>query len=127
MNAWKAQQWNVMYYTTDKRAGQPILADTFKVYVGNHQKPDGYTPFREFGIEGAAADVNKHAFAEVPGIFIYYKTAEAETTPDGLASVFSSGYYALTALIGLVVGAGAMFGVGTVINKKKRKNIPVEA
>jgi len=127
MNAWKAQQWNVMYYTTDKRAGQPILADTFKVYVGNHQKPDGYAPFRLFGIDSTAADVNQHAFKEVPGVFIYYKTAEAETA-SGTASVFTGGYYAVTAVAGLVVGALAMFGAGVVLNKKRRKNnTPAEA
>jgi len=127
MNAWKAQQWNVMYYTTNEKAGQPILADTFVVQVGNAKRPEGYSPFREFGVESAAADVNKHAFEEIPGIFIYYKTAEAETA-SGTASVFTGGYYAVTAVAGLVVGALAMFGVGTALNKKRRKkNMPVEA
>jgi len=119
MNAWKAQQWNVMYYTTNEKAGQPILADTFVVQVGNSKRPDGYTAFGEFGVD-VAADVNKHAFEEVPGVFIYYKTAEAKTT-SGLASVFSNGYYAVAAVAGLVVGALGMFGVGTIFNKKKRK------
>jgi len=126
MNAWKAQQWNVMYYTTDKNAGQPILADTFVVQVGNNKRPEDYTAFSEFGMD-VAADVNKHAFKEIPGIYIFYKTASAGANSYGTASVITGGYYALSAAAGLVVGAFSMFGVGTMLNKRRRKSAPVGA
>jgi len=118
MNAWKAQQWNVMYYTTDKRAGQPILANTFKVQYGNNKKPQGYTPFSNFGLT-VAADVNTHAFKEITGIFIFYKTEQAASNTT--ASIFSNGYYAVSAIAGIVVGALGMFGVNMFINKKKKR------
>jgi len=126
MNGWKAQQWNVMYYSKDKRAGQPILANTFVVQFASSQKPKGYTPFCEFGLT-AAADINKHAFKEVSGIYLFYKTAEPQTTSVGLGSIVVKGYYALTAFVGLAVGIGATLGIGAVVIKKKRKkNLPVE-
>jgi len=118
MNAWKAQQWNVMYYTTNKRAGQPILANTFKVQVGNNKKPQGYTAFSNFGLT-VAADVNTHAFKEISGIFIFYKTEQS--TSNTTASVFSNGYYAVTTIAGVVVGALGMLGINAFRNKKKKR------
>ena len=78
--------------------------------------------------EAVAFNLNSHVYNDdAPSVYITirYSTAKkaAADVPTVVGSMFASGaFYALTALGGAAVGAGAVFAVGAIKKKKEVLN-----
>lgn len=59
MNGFVSERWLALYYSRDKSAGRPILADILR-QEGNGQTPDGWSPVRMFGRRNAV-NTNLHS------------------------------------------------------------------
>ncbi len=90
LNGDAGDQWLALYTTTDKAAGEPILADSIVAKTGNNggEKTPGpdYVPLSLFGRESAQHLVDE-AYSyndEVGGIYIWYKKALRSNGADDL-------------------------------------------
>lgn len=120
VNVSEAKQWNALYTTKDKTAGEPILAD-FMVKTGDNKPENGYTGVHYFG-EKAAYNLNNHCFNDkVNGIYLSYKRESAASVTG---SAFSVGGIVAVAGISLVIGY-FVGSLGDVILTKRRKRAHV--
>ena len=73
LNAWSAQRWNALYTTTDKKAGDPIIASSLMVKLKSSEFPsEEHGAVHYFG-ETAAANVNRYQFKKTaPATYIFY-------------------------------------------------------
>ncbi len=115
LNAFKGDQWNAVYFTKNTEAGKPLTEATLVQY-GDNSVNSGYLSVHYFN-ETAPYNLNKHSSNTRNGIYLFFKQATAAKTT---ASVFSkTGYIAVSAFAGLVIGAVGAF----LLTKKKYKKI----
>ena len=127
MNAWSGQRWNALYYTTDKRAGDPILANSLIVKVKSNS-PDNNAPYgvHYFG-ETAAANVNLYSARKLaPALYMFFNR---DHSLSKTASTFSGGTVAMFtgigAISGIALGSVGVIGAGK-LKKKKEESVPEE-
>ena len=125
LNAWSAQRWNALYTTTDKKAGDPIIASSLIVKLKDSEFPsDEHGAVHYFG-ETAAANVNRYQFKKTAtATYIFY---ERDHSLSMTASTFSGGQLVMFTGFGLVggvaIGSLSVFGAGK-IKKKKEQSEP---
>ena len=125
LNAWSAQRWNALYTTTDKKAGDPIIASSLIVKLKDSEFPsDEHGAVHYFG-ETAAANVNRYQFKRTaPATYIFY---ERDHSLSMTASTFSGGQLVMFTGFGLVggvaIGSLSVLGAGK-IKKKKEQSEP---
>ena len=125
LNAWSAQRWNALYTTTDKKAGDPIIASSLIVKLKDSEFPsDEHGAVHYFG-ETAAANVNRYQFKKTAtATYIFY---ERDHSLSMTASTFSGGQLVMFTGMGLVggvaIGSLSVFGAGK-IKKKKEQSEP---
>ena len=123
LNAWGAQRWNALYITTDKKAGDPIIASSLSVKLKDSEFPsDEHGAVHYFG-ETAAANVNRYQFKKTaPATYIFY---ERDHSLSMTASTFSGGqivmFTGFGAIGGIAIGSLTVIGVSKI--KKKRETI----
>ena len=121
LNAWNAKRWNALYTTTDKRAGDPIIASSFTVQVKNSVFPgDDHAAVHYFG-ETAAANVNRYQLKTTsPAIYVFYKRDHSLSMT---ASTFTGGEIVMYTGFGLIGGIaiGSLGAIGAGRMKKKKE------
>ena len=120
LNAYQGKEWIALYYTKDATAGK-CLTPNF-VYKDN----DSTIARRHQGIsmfgETKAFNLNSHVFSKTaPGVYVTvrYSTTKkaAADLPDVVGSMLGGAIYALVAIGGIGVGAGAT----ALLQKGKKK------
>ena len=120
LNAWGAQRWQALYTTTDKKAGDPIIATSLVVKLKDSEFPsEDHGAVHYFG-ETAAANVNRYQFRKTAtATYIFY---ERDRSLSMTASTFTTGqivmFTGFGALGGVVIGGLGVYGAG----KIKKKN-----
>ena len=123
LNAWSAQRWNALYTTTDKKAGDPIIASSLIVKLKDSEFPsEEHGAVHYFG-ETAAANVNRYQFKKTAtATYIFY---ERDHSLAMTASTFSSGQIVMFTGFGLLggvaIGSLGVIGAGK-MKKKKEEN-----
>ena len=123
LNAWSAQRWNALYTTTDKKAGDPIIASSLIVKLKDSEFPsEEHGAVHYFG-ETAAADVNRYQFKKTAtATYIFY---ERDHSLSMTASTFSGGQIVMFTgcglLGGIAIGSLGVIGAGK-MKKKKEEN-----
>ena len=123
LNAWSAQRWNALYTTTDKKAGDPIIASSLIVKLKDSEFPsEEHGAVHYFG-ETAAANVNRYQFKKTAtATYIFY---ERDHSLSMTASTFSGGQLMMFTGFGLVggiaIGSLGVIGAGK-MKKKKEEN-----
>ncbi len=124
MNGCVNPQWLALYAAKNE-AMEPILADSFKVVVGDTAVPQGYeTGIHMFG-ESAAFNLNNKLYCwnqKAKSIMVYYKVDKTAVTTTG--SNFSGGMLALAGGGGLLLGA-AVTALGMTATRKRKENSAV--
>jgi|GEM_PF-3227332 len=116
LNNWKGMEWNVLYYTKDASAGNPILASAV-IQKTNKASDTSYNlAVHGFGSTGAY-NLNKYADHQT-GVYMFVKT-DVDAGLTGTTVTF--GGYAIAAACGLIAGAAIMFAVNAFQSKKKKK------
>ena len=88
LNGDAGDQWLALYTTTDKGAGDPILADTLTARTGlnnGETAPDeSYSPLTMFGLNSVQNLVDEQYSYnnEVNGIWVWYRKADASATTE---------------------------------------------
>ena len=121
------QKWNALYVTTDKRAGEPIKANSISVKINSNSPDDAETCAVHYFGETAAANVNRYSLkAKSPAIYMFYKR---DNTLSKTASTFSTGMLVMFTGIGLLGGVviGTIGAIGAGKFKKKKENTDTEA
>lgn len=122
LNGFTGKQWNALYSTKDAKAGNPILADSLKVKVGDNTTDAGAVAVSLFHTT-AAYNVNSHQYKDKNnGVYISYKTEAKETKSNSTASVFTAGNIALMVGIGIAVGVLSGTACVVITNKKMKKS-----
>ena len=125
LNAWKGKQWNALYTTKDKDAGDPITTDMFcQEGADGNVAEEGYSPVHAFG-EKAAFNLNNHCYNDdVDGIYMFFAREDTEAVFNG--SAFGSGNMMLMAGLGALGGIliGSFF---TTANDRRKKKKVAEA
>ncbi len=121
LNNWKAYEWDALYYTKDASAGSPILASAVTQSTNVAGDSSYNLALHGFG-EKAAYNLNKNCTNKT-GVYLFFKTTNS--TLSGTA--VSYGYYAVTAVAGILVGALGMFGLDKVLYKRKKREEQTEA
>ena len=120
LNAWSAQRWNALYTTTDKKAGDPIIASSLMVKLRSSEFPtDEHGAVHYFG-ETAAANVNRYQFKKTAtATYIFY---ERDHSLSMTASTFSGGQIVMFTGFGLLGGVAiGSFGVVGAARIKAKK------
>ena len=126
LNAWSAQRWNALYTTTDKKAGDPIIASSLLIYLNDSEFPsEDHGAVHYFG-ETAAANVNRYQFKKTaPATYIFY---QRDHSLSMTASTFSSGQLVMFTgcglLGGVAIGSLGVIGAGK-MKKKKEENCEI--
>ena len=128
LNAWSGQRWNALYFTTDKRAGDPIRADSISVKLKSNSPDDAATYSVHYFGETAAADMNRYTLKSTsPAIYMFFKRDHSLSLT---ASTFSTGTIAMFTGLGLLGGAAigsiSVFGANK-LKKKKEASIQGKA
>jgi hypothetical protein len=122
LNAWSAQRWQALYTTTDKKAGDPIIASSLIVKLKDSDFPsEEHGAVHYFG-ETAAANVNRYQFKKTaPATYVFY---ERDHSLSMTASTFSSGQIVMFTGCGLLGGVaiGSLGVIGAGKMKKKEEN-----
>ena len=123
LNAWSAQKWNALYTTTDKNAGDPIIASSLSVKLKDSTFPDEESAAVHYFGEEAAADVNRYNFKRTaPATYIFYKRDHSLSMT---ASTFSGGQLVMFTGFGLIgglaIGGLSVIGAGKIKKKKKEE------
>jgi hypothetical protein len=127
LNAWGGQKWQALYTTTDKRAGDPIIASSLIVKLKDSEFPsEEHGAVHYFG-ETAAADVNRYQFKKTAtATYVFY---ERDHSLSMTASTFSGGQLVMFTGFGLLGGIAfgclGVIGAGK-MKKKKEQPDPVE-
>ena len=121
MNAWSGQRWNALYATTDKRAGDPIKANSLSVKIKDNSPDDHETYSVHYFGEESAANVNRYSLKKTsPAIYMFFKR---DHNLSKTASVFSGGmlvmFTGLGALGGIAIGSLGVIGAGKLKKKKE--------
>ena len=121
MNAWSGQRWNALYATTDKRAGDPIKANSLSVKIKDNSPDDHETYAVHYFGEESAANVNRYSLKKTsPAIYMFFKR---DHSLSKTASTFSGGmlvmFTGLGALGGIAIGSLGAIGAGKLKKKKE--------
>ena len=126
LNAWSAQRWNALYTTTDKKAGDPIIASSLIVKLKDSAFPsEEHGAVHYFG-ETAAANVNLyHNRSTATATYIFYKRDHSLSMT---ASTFSGGQVVMFVGFGLIGGIiiGSL-GAGAAEKKKQKREDEAES
>ncbi len=117
LNAFQGKQWNALYTTKDKNAGNPITTDML-VVKGDSATKDGYNAVHYFGASNAF-NLNSHTYKDkVNGIYLY---AKQDHNASLTASAFSTEMTVLYIGVGLILGlaVGSLSAIAVI---KRRKN-----
>ena len=114
--------WLVLYTTKDAYAGDPVLADGFKVNTGSSYIAPGMSALHMFN-EEAACNLNDKTYSgsDKNAVYITFK----RDTSDYTASTFSTGAIVAVGVGGLLLGA--VLGVLTIALVKRKKKDEGEA
>jgi hypothetical protein len=127
LNAWSAQRWNALYTTTDKKAGDPIIASSLVVKLKDSEFPsEEHGAVHYFG-ETAAANVNRYQFKRTAtATYIFY---ERDHSLSMTASTFSGGQLVMFTGFGLLGGIaiGSLGVIGAGKMKKKKEDCPADS
>ena len=121
LNAWGAQRWQALYTTTDKKAGDPIIATSLVVKLNDSEFPsEEHGAVHYFG-ETAAANVNRYQFRKTAtATYIFY---ERDRSLSMTASTFTTGqivmFTGFGALGGVVIGGLGVYGAGKIKKKEQ--------
>ena len=127
MNAWSGQRWNALYATTDKRAGDPIKANSLSVKIKDNSPDDAETCAVHYFGEESAANVNRYSLKKTsPAIYMFFKR---DHNLSKTASTFSTGMLVMFTGVGLLGGVviGTIGAIGAGKLKKKKENTDIEA
>ena len=123
LNAWTAKRWNALYTTTDKKAGDPIIASSLMAKVKDNNFPsDEHGAAHYFG-ETAAANVNLYHYKSTsPATYVFYKRDHSLSMT---ASTFTGGELVMFTGFGLIGGVaiGSLGAIGAGRMKKKREEL----
>ena len=124
LNAYQGKEWIALYYTKDATAGK-CLTPNFVYSDNNSTIARRHQGIAMFG-ETQAFNLNSHVYSKnAPGVYVTmrYSTAkkEAADLPTVVGSMFGGAFYALAAIGGIAVGAGA-----TVLAQKGKKKETTE-
>ena len=127
MNAWGGKKWLALYTTTDRRAGEPIIASSLQVKLKDASFPsDEHGAAHYFG-ETAATNLNEYQRKTSTATYIFY---ERDYSLSMAASTFSGGQIAMFTGFGLLggvaIGGFGVIGAGK-MKKKKEAFEPEEA
>lgn len=128
------EQWYSIYVTKDENAGNPLLAgdiaigDLTSAAVKKAAKAEeadkSFVSMKDFGCQGSANLSNFCGSTTAKPCYVYFK-ADTTAVNKNTASAFSTGYYAIVALVSALLGAGVTYFVTG--RKKKENNVSVEA
>ena len=122
-NAYEGKEWIALYYTKDANAGN-CLTPNFVYRENNNTVSKRHQGISMFG-EDNAFNLNSHVYNDdAAGIYLTVRYSTTKKAAADMPTVVGSmvgagGYYALTALGGVVVGVGAMLVLEKVKSKKK--------
>ena len=124
LNGDVGMQW-LSLYSVKYKSGMPILADSLKLKMGKGDAPEGYpTGIHRFGEQNAFNLTSKLYCYNDPndGTYVYFKNDTA-TVKDlsTTGSLFSGGFIAIGAVLGIAVGVGLTM-LFTVASKKRKEN-----
>ena len=124
-----SRQWVAVYTSTDNKSGNPILADSLKIFNSssefNNTENKDYVPVIKFGNASPfdlhlAYGVTKNK--DMPTRYLGYKTDNEPPTQSG--SVFSSASLWGGLAVGLILGGGiGVLLTYCVIRKRKKKKV----
>lgn len=127
------EQWYSIYVTKDQNAGNPLLAgdiaigDLSSTAVKNAAKAEeadkSFVSMKDFGCQGSANLSNFCGNTSAKPCYVYFK-ADTTAVNKNTASVFSTGYYAIVALVSALLGAGVTYFITG--RKKKENNVSVD-
>ena len=119
LNAWGGKKWLALYTTTDKKAGDPIIASSLQVKLKDNVFPsDDHGAAHYFG-ETAAANLNEYQRKTSTATYIFY---ERDHSLSMTASTFSGGQIVMFTGFGLLGGVAiGGFGVTFAGKMKKKK------
>ena len=125
LNAWGGRKWLALYTTTDKKAGDPIIASSLQVKLKDASFPsDDHGAAHYFG-ETAAANLNQYQRSVSLATYIFY---ERDHSLSMTASTFTGGQIVMFTGFGLFGGV-AIGGLGVTFAgkmKKKKESSEVE-
>ena len=119
LNAWSAREWNALYTTKDRDAGNPITIDMIcqNGRAGNVAE-EGYSPVHAFG-EEAAYNLNNYCFSDdLDGLYMFFVRDEGEE--DFVGSTFGTGNVIWMAGLGGILIGGF---VTALIGRRRRKKL----
>ena len=122
LNAWGGQKWLALYTSTDKRAGDPIIASSLMVKLKDNNFPtDNHGAAHYFG-EIAAANLNQYQRRTSTATYIFY---QRDHSLSMTASTFTSGQLVMFTGFGLLggvaIGGFGVIGAGKMKKKKDEK------
>lgn len=125
LNAYEAQRWIALYYTKSYEAGNPLLADTFKVSTSSNKPAKNYVPVNRFG-EVVCYNLNTYNYDGNTGVYLSLKASEnqkyaASGVPDVVGSMISNDFGFLIGGLGALLGAMGTLSTQAIIKKKKTK------
>lgn len=111
LNAWKGLQWNALYTTKDKDAGNPITTDMFcQEGLDGNVADEEYSPVHAFG-EKAAYNLNNHCRDDdVNGIYMFF-------TRNNPAMEYAGGSFGTGAALTVGICGLAGIAIGTLFTK----------
>ena len=133
LNAGIGKQWLAIYQTKDEDVGNPIIVSDDKpivVQYGKSKAPEGYSPLHLFGVLSSAQNLTfedgESGWSyndKKGGTYLFFNRSDFPKSGNQEGTVID--YEAnkttvgiVTALIGLVIGAGGML----IVSKKKKRN-----
>ena len=125
LNGDAGQEWLALYYAKND-AGDPILADSFKVVTGSTDIPSGYKAGIHMFGSGAAQNLTDSRYTyndKLNGIYVYFKTDSAAAAVT--ATAMNAGTLALVGFGGLSLGG--VLGAVIAGNVKRKKEEPAAA
>ena len=125
LNATVGRQWLALYAAKNEDM-KPILASSLKAVIGSTDVPPTYTTGIHMFSSSAAYNLNNTQYIwnnKADSIFVYFNYEGENETPGAAAgSAVSTGYIALTAIAGLLVGILSTLGVTYAIRRKKKNS-----
>ena len=126
LNAWGGKKWLALYTTTDRRAGDPIIASSLQVKLKDASFPsDDHGAAHYFG-QTAAANLNEYQRKTSTATYIFY---ERDHSLSMTASTFSGGQIVMFTGFGLLGGVaiGSLGVIGAGKMKKKKEDADAAA
>ena len=118
LNAWMGERWNALYTTTDRDAGDPILASGLVAKIKSSSMPTTQSYGVHYFGETGACNLSRYLLrSTAPATYMFFTRDHSLSVT---ASVFSTGTVIAFTGVGLVGGI-ALGGFGVVGAKKLKK------